>query len=229
MVLRVKILRIEAFPPQALPLSLGHDAVVRHARQRAGRVGALGVLIPAPGAVAVTGDRKTQPCFAGRLHPAADNVLLWPDLHAVPRLIRRVEHVHVVMVVGHRPEELRAGALVEGDELLRLPLVGLPFVDHVLEAELRRVAVFLAMEFVVGAVELIHFLRIPVAHLGLALRTPMRPDAKLHVAVPVGHLVVGERFPRRLKWPGRDAEAGRRGNVRWRGGQGARGGRDVGG
>ena len=90
----------------------------------------------------------------------------------------------------------------KGDQGNRIPVLGLPFVDDVLEAELGRMAILLHMELVDGAVELIHVLGVPVAHLGLALRTPVRPDAELRVAIPIRNLETGQRFKGGLNGPG---------------------------
>ena len=59
---------------------------------------------------------------------------------------------------------------------------------------LARLAAFLRLD--------IHVAGIPVALFRLALRPPMRPNAKLGVAEPLGKLVIGERLPRRLELSG---------------------------
>ena len=76
MVLRVKILRVEAVPPKALAVGLGQLAVVRHAGQRAILVRALRRFIPRPGARGVNADGKAQAVLARRLRPAADQILV---------------------------------------------------------------------------------------------------------------------------------------------------------
>jgi len=45
---------------------------------------------------------------------------------------------------------------------------------------------------------------VPVPVFGLALRSPMRPDAELGVPVPIRGLVLFKRCPGRLKFPGSD-------------------------
>ena len=140
MVLRVELLRIETFPPRALAVGLGELAVVGHARQRAVRVGALRRLVPAPRVRGVHADAEAQPVLARRLAQPA----MSPSSarrRRVPRLVRAVPQVEVVVVVRQRDEVLRARLLVERHELVRIPALGLPRVDDVLEAELRRVAV----------------------------------------------------------------------------------------
>src|SRR5450631_1405499 len=58
----------------------------------------------------------------------------------------------------------------------------------------------------------IHIASIPIAVLRHTLRTPMRPDAKLGVAIPFRRVIAEQRVPVRLKRP----VAGQIGNVRWR-------------
>src|SRR3954466_16098075 len=84
-------------------------------------------------------------------------------------------------------------------------MLGLPAADHVDEAGAARMAVMLQMMLVVGlalhpgsARLEVHEARVPVAMLGLALRPPMRPDAELGIAEPLGDPVA-----RRERLPGR--------------------------
>src|SRR5689334_12613857 len=88
-------------------------------------------------------------------------------------------------------------------------------------------AVLLDMEPVHRIIGLIHMLSVPVALLGLALWSPMGPNAELRVAIPVGHLIFRERLERRLKRSRRHAKTFRRRNGcrRWR--DGPRGGRAL--
>ena len=91
MVLGVVILGIEPLPPQSLAVGLGHSPVVLHPRHGSHGVGARGLLVPAPGAVAVAGHRKFQACRPHRLLPAANEASLGPDGDGVPRLEGRVK------------------------------------------------------------------------------------------------------------------------------------------
>ena len=117
------------------------------------------------------------------------------------------------MMMRESREIFRTGFLVKMNEVLGIPVLGSPLMDDILETHLGGVAVMLALEFIVRAAELIHFLGIPVAHLRLALRTPVRPDAELCIAEPFGHLIIAaERFPRRLKGTVGDAKSRRRNN-----------------
>jgi hypothetical protein len=74
------------------------------------------------------------------------------------------------------------------------------------------------MILVIGASLEIHAAGVPVAHLGLALRTIAKPDAELGVAEPVGRLILVKRRPGRLKYAGRNGFLVRRNNDARRGG-----------
>ena len=52
---------------------------------------------------------------------------------------------------------------------------------------------------VIRTILLVQSSRIPATLLGHALRTPVRPNAKLGVTKPVGTFILLERFPRGLK------------------------------
>ena len=113
-VLGVEILRIEALPPFALAIGLRQFAVVRHAGERAARIGALRDFVPHPGVRGVNADAEPQPLGAGGAGPSADQILLGADPDGVPGLILAIEVVEVIVMVGQSAEILRAGALIEG-------------------------------------------------------------------------------------------------------------------
>ena len=205
MVLRVEILRVETVPPLALAFGLRQLAVVRHASERAIGIGALGNFIPAPGAPGVNAHRKAQTVFARRRRPAADQIFLRPDGDGIPRLVFGIEQVEVVVMDGQRHEILRAVFFVERQQLVGVKVRRLPDMNDVLEAVGGRMAVFQEVRFVIGAALDIHAARIPVAVFRLALRPPVRPDAELRVAEPVGRLIMRRQgFPRRLERAGGD-------------------------
>ncbi len=106
--------------------------------------------------------------------------------------------VEIVVVAGQLHEILGAGLFIQPDQALRIPAIDLPGVDDVHEAELGRMAVGLDVVVVIFVALDIHLAAVPVAALGRALRSPMRPDAELGVAKPVRCRVIGlERLPRR--------------------------------
>ena len=78
-ILRVIILRIEPLPPETFAVGFGHPPVVRHAGQRAARVGTLRRLIPAPGAVPVA---RSPPSAGRRRGPP------WPSRRRCPSSAR---------------------------------------------------------------------------------------------------------------------------------------------
>ena len=210
MVLGIQILRVEAVPPQTPAVGLGQLAVVGHASQRPGFIAALRVFIPAPSPRAMNTHTEGQPGFTGEPGPSANDVLFRPHPDRIPRLIFRIEHVHVVVVVGHRDKKSGPGALVTFDERGRIPLVRLPFMDDIFESKLRGMPIMCDVEIILRPALVIHVFGIPVALPGLALRTPMCPDAELRVAIPVGQMIILlQRFPARLKRAGRDGVTGR--------------------
>ena len=102
---------------------------------------------------------------------------------------------------AHGEEVLRPSAFVEADQMLGIPLLRLPEIVDLHEADLGGVAVGLDVVVVVLFALDIHTARIPVALLGDALRRPVRPHAELSIAKPLRRLIVrGERFPCRLEW-----------------------------
>ena len=210
----VQVLRVEPLPPLALAVGLGEGGrVIGHSRQRSLPVVVIGGLEPVPCVRGVVGHAEAQAVGAGQLGPGADDVLLRADIDRVPRVILRIVGVKVVVVVGQRDEVLGAGPHVELHQFFRVPLLGLPEIVELHEAELRRMAVVLEVVFIVLRALEVHLARIPVALLGHALGGPVGPDAELRVAEPVGRLVVRlQRFPGGLeRTRGDDAGGGRRG------------------
>src|SRR6516164_3603072 len=120
---------------------------------------------------------------------------MWPDIYRIPRLIPGVPVVKVVMVNGQRHEVLRPGPFVKRQQLVRVPVLRLPFMDDVLETKVLRRTVVLEMKSILRGVGDIHQTRVPVAVLRFTLRSPVRPDAELRVAEPLGALVLLQRFP----------------------------------
>jgi hypothetical protein len=118
-----------------------------------------------------------------------------------------VEEIEIVMVDAHAHEVARARLLIFVYEILRLPILGLPLADDVEKAGAAGMTIMLEV-MLVGAVAralprlaplLIEQPRVPVAVLRLALRAPVRPDAQLRIAEPVGVAIAGGKaFPIRL-------------------------------
>ncbi len=160
---------------------------------------------------------------ADRVGVQPDQVELGPGAHRVPLVDGAVPHRVAVVVLGHRPGELRAGV----DEQLR-PLVGVEVaarglqlgrelhpvarlvpgaVDEVVVRPRRRVTVDLLVVVVLrGAVE-VHAPRVPlVGERRDAEHAPVEVDAELRVLEPLrrGRVLVHRR-------PGRGVAAGSRG------------------
>ena len=188
----VQIGRVVALPPAAFAVGLGQRAVIRNARERSGGIGPVGNFIPLPRAGAVHAHAEPQPVPACGFRPNADDVFLGADIDRVPGLVPRIPAVEIAVVIGQRHEVLGPRPLVEPDQLLGIPLLGLPQVADVLVAELRGVAVVLDMVLVIAAALLVHVEGVPIALFGLALGTPVGPDAEFCVAEPLGALVLPE-------------------------------------
>ena len=145
------------------------------------------------------GDAEPQAVFLGRLLPVAHHVALGTHVDRVPLVQLRVPQEEIVVVRAHADEILRPGLLVELHEAVGVPLLGLPERNDVLVAELRRMAVVLQVVLVMAAALVVHAAGVPVAVHRHGLRPPVRPDAELGVAEPVGALILLERLHRRLK------------------------------
>ena len=113
------------------------------------------------------------------------------------------------MVYPHAAKVLRAGLLVEIDQVLRIELGGLPGRDHVFESDLRGVSVSRHVILVLPAALHVHVSRVPVAVFGRRLRTPVGPEAELRVPVPLRHDIRLQRLAGRLEGPLFDFEPGR--------------------
>src|SRR6185295_8450951 len=121
MVLRIERLRIEAVPPKSLAVRFRQPSVISQAGERTAFVGVPRRLVPGPGMRRVFAHAEAESVSAGRFGPACDEILLRPDARGVPRLILAVPVVEVVVMIGERDEVLRAGALVERHEFVRVP------------------------------------------------------------------------------------------------------------
>ena len=153
----------------------------------------------------VLADGEPQPRASAPLSSKARRYPSWARRDGVPaRLVSGLPQVEPVVMHAHAAEIFRAGFLVELHQVVGIELVGLPGGDHVLESEFRGVAVGLHVIFVLPVALDVHVAGVPVAVLGGGLRSPMRPDAELGVAIPGGNLPVLERFARALERAGRD-------------------------
>jgi len=81
----------------------------------------------------VDADTEGKTIGLGGLGPARDQVFPGAKRGGVPWLVFAVPVVKIVMVVGHGKEILRAGPLIERHQLVRVPVLGFPGVDDILE------------------------------------------------------------------------------------------------
>ena len=187
---------------KVLPFRVG--AVIGDARQGTRLVRAMTGLKPAAAVAHVFGDAERQAQFPRRFLPVADNVALRAHANGIPLVKLRVPQIKVVAMHGLRDEIASACPLVERHQAVRIQLLGLPQRDDVLIAELRGMPVVFHVILVVARAFDVHVAGVPVAAHGNGLRPPVRPDAELRVAEPIGTLVLLQGFPRRLKRPGTD-------------------------
>lgn len=85
---------------------------------------------------------KRQAVFLTRLGPLAHDIPFRPHVHRVPRLVLAVPKVHIIMMVTQCHEITGTHALVKTYQRIRLPLFGLPFINHVLKPEILRITIF---------------------------------------------------------------------------------------
>ena len=182
---------------EVLPLRV--RAVVGHAGLGPGLVGAVAALEPGEAGAQVLGDAEPQAVLLRRLLPLADHVAFRAHVDGVPLVELRVPQEEIVVVRAHADEVLRPGLLVELHQTVGVPLLRLPQRDDVLVAELRRMPVVLEVILVMLVARLVHAAGVPVAVHRHGLRSPVRPDAELGVAEPVGTLVLLERIHVRLE------------------------------
>src|SRR5581483_10117533 len=172
------------------PIFLELEGVIADAGHGAFGVVAVAGLQPVPGVGGVVADGEAHAAFADEVAPGADDVLHRTELGGVPVVVAGAEAVEIVVMAGERHEVLRAGFLVEVEEIFGAPGVGLPHGVDVFEADFGGVAVGLDVEVVHRVALDVHPAGVPVALLGDALGGPVRPHAELGVAEPVWDFVL---------------------------------------
>src|ERR1035438_7606802 len=126
------------------------------------------------------------------------DILPWPRGHGIPpRLESRIPQVEIVVMRSHADEKLRPGLPVESQEIVRIEVLGLPCRDYILVTVPRRMAVGLEVMIVLPVTLNVHVPGVPIPHLRGGLRTPVRPDAELRVAIPIRTPVLLQGFPGR--------------------------------
>src|ERR1700733_14354713 len=109
-----------------------------------------------------------------------------------------IPSVQTIVVVGEGNENLRPRVLIALNQLFRIPVEQRPLRTKILISKGGRGTVMFQLKLVFVATLYIHVSRIPVACFRNALRTPMRPDAELRIAVPFRRLILKEGIPCRL-------------------------------
>ncbi len=150
-------------------------------------------------------DAKADAFAVGGLLPTGDDVALRADLHRVPGLVLRVPKIKIVVMHALGDHVPGPGPLVERHELVGIPLLGLPARQHVLVAELARMADALEVVRIDAGVAApgmfwhVDPLGIPIAVLADRLRSPVQPHANLGFPPPLGLAeMLAKGFPGRL-------------------------------
>ena len=121
--------------------------------------------------------------------PFTDNIAVRTYIHRVPFLIGGIPQVKVVVMLTQRKEVACPYALIESHQLLRIPVFGLPVTAQLFQA------IVLTMVFTLPLTLEIHVPGIPVACLGLTLRSPVGPDAELGILEPLRTLPLSQALP----------------------------------
>ena len=133
----VELLRVVALPPLPCTVSFGQRVrVVAHVGHGSGGVVSVRSLEPVPGVRAVVADAEPHAVGARDTCPCADDVAHGTDARRVPPVITRGVVIEVIVMVGERKEVLCTGGLVQLHQLFGLPLIDLPQVIDLHEAEL---------------------------------------------------------------------------------------------
>lgn len=139
------------------------------------------------------GHAEAQAVLPGGGPPRSDDVSLRTHNGRVPAMMFRIPEVEIVVVAAHRDEIFGAGRDIFAHQRVGIEMLGLPQGNDVLVAELRGVAVCLDVMVVVRVARHVHEACVPVALTRHRLRAPMRPDAELRVAKPIGRPIGLER------------------------------------
>src|SRR5574344_2547334 len=122
--------------------------------------------------------------------PCADNILMRSHIDRVPWLIFTVEHIKIIMMIGHCKEVFGSCALIYGNQFLRVPFVCFPQGYPVFKPVFRRMSHSVYL-IIIGAMTLhIHFSGIPVSVFSLALRSPVGPNTEFCITEPFRTLIV---------------------------------------
>ena len=105
------------------------------------------------------------------------------------------------MMGADADQVLEPRLLVKGDELVRIPGIGVPGPDHILKAMLGGVAEAGQVVLVGRGSLCVHVRAVVVIGNALGLSAPVGPDPQLGIAKPLRTTIGLERFPGRLERP----------------------------
>ncbi len=193
----VKALRIESLPPLLLALRLSEDSVVRDPGLGSRLVCTVRGLKPPPVPGLMYGDAESQSSACAPLPPmcskqgtAGYDIPMRTNGCCIPRLVFRIPRIEVVVMIRERHENPRACLLVSRDQLVGVPIQQCPLCAEVLVSKARCRAIMVEVILVLPLSFNVHVARVPVTSLGYALRSPVRPDSELGIAIPVRSFVL---------------------------------------
>ena len=154
--------------------------------------------------------------FISGLLPLLEGVALGAHIHRIPGM-EGVIHIEVVMVTGHRHDEMGPIGFEELHQAFRIPVFSLEERYKVFIAKLGRMAVAFGMEVreILGHFQLhARFAGIGAVHppaivraivrtvfIGPRRSPPVGPNPNLSIHKPLGDLIVlSHRLPGRLDW-----------------------------
>ena len=137
MVLRIQFLRVKTFPPFFRPIGIQGIAIFFR------KIAIVGLrrFEPRPCMTCMNTNPDRQIQFPTFLHPLSDNISSGADCSRIPFLIWAIPEVHVVVVIGENHNITCAHALIEFNQLLRIPVFSFPFIAEILHAEILRISI----------------------------------------------------------------------------------------
>ena len=144
---------------------------------------------------------ESHPAFADCFFQFADDIAVRPHIFCVPGIDFARPHRKAVVVLRHRPGELRTRFFEEVRPFIGVELLRLEHRHKIRIPELVRLAVCLDVMLVFRRVYVIHIPRIPfVAERGHGVNAPVKIYPEFRVAEPLGRRITFlQRNPVRRK------------------------------
>lgn len=149
---------------------------------------------PAERSTQMLGQTKGHIVLISSSLPKSADIFARTHFHRVERVNLRIIVEEVVMVhsLGHKIPG--ACTIVQVHQLIGIEILCFPKSADILISKLGRMAIMAHMVQVLRRTLNIHIPSIPVTEHGHTLRTPMAPDAKLHITEPLRALICSQRI-----------------------------------